>query len=257
MLTEYEKQRYSRQMTVLGFGEAGQEKLKRARVVIAGTGGLGTPAAMYLAAAGVGRIRLIDGDRVELSNLNRQILHWSNDIGRRKVDSAAEKLRILNDGIDVEPLIETIDDSNVSRLISGCDLVVDGTDNLETRLVLNAAALRNGIPFIHGAVYGFEGRVTTIVPGKTPCLGCIYRGTIPQQKSPVVGPTPGVVGTLQATEAIKYIVGVGDLLTGRLLVYDGLRMRFTTLAIRKDPNCRYCGDFVSKAPPGAAGAGEA
>jgi molybdopterin/thiamine biosynthesis adenylyltransferase len=240
MLTDAEKQRYDRQMMVRGIGEEGQEKLKNARVVIAGTGGLGTPSALYLAAAGVGTIRIIDSDRVELSNLNRQILHWNKDIGRNKIDSAGEKLREINDTIQIEAIAETIDEGSVARLTSGFDVILDGTDNLETRFLLNSAALANGIPFVHGAVYGFEGRVTTVVPGKTPCLGCIYRGTIPQQKSPVVGVTPGLVGILQATETIKYIVGVGTLLTNQLLVYNGLRMRFNTLAIKRDPNCKYC-----------------
>ena len=248
MLTGEEEQRYSRQMMLSGFGEDGQEKLKKARVVIAGTGGLGTPAATYLAAAGVGTIRLIDRDKVELSNLNRQILHWSKDIGRNKIDSASEKLRQLNDQIDVEPLLETIDEKNVSQLISGFDVVLDGTDNLETRFLLNQAALDSGTAFVHGAVYGFEGRVTTIVPGKTPCLGCLYRGLFPQPKSPVVGVTPGVVGTIEATEVIKYIVGLGGLLMGKLLVYDGLRMRFMTLTIRRDPNCRFC-QGLAQTPP--------
>jgi len=240
MLSDEERQRYSRQIMLGGFGEEGQEKLKRARVVVAGAGGLGTPAATYLAAAGIGTLRVIDNDRVDLSNLNRQILHWSKDVGRNKTDSAGEKLRELNDRISVEPVLETICDTNVSQLVKGFDVIVDGTDNLETRFMLNRAALEEGIAFVHGAVYGFEGRVTTIVPGKSPCLGCIYRGAIPRQKSPVVGATPGVVGALQASETIKYIVGLGDLLTGKLLVYDGMRMRFTVLAIRKDPNCRYC-----------------
>ncbi len=240
MLTETEKQRYARQIMLDGFGEEGQEKLRRARVVVAGVGGLGSPAATYLAAAGVGKLRLIDSDTVELSNLNRQILHWGRDVGRNKIDSASDKLRQLNDVIEVEPVVETINDSNVSSLLSGADVVLDGMDNLETRFLLNRAALEMGIPFVHGAVYGFEGRVTTVVPGKGPCLGCIYRGTIPRQKSPVVGATPGVVGALQAAEAIKYIVGIGELLTGRLLVYDGLRMRFMTLTIKRDPNCRFC-----------------
>jgi molybdopterin/thiamine biosynthesis adenylyltransferase len=240
MLSDEEKQRYDRQMMVRGIGEEGQEKLKKARVVIAGAGGLGTPSALYLAAAGVGTIRIVDSDRVELSNLNRQILHWNKDIGRNKTDSAAEKLRDINNTIQIEAIAETIDEESVARLTAGFDVILDGTDNLETRFLLNSAALANGIPFVHGAVYGFEGRVTTVLPGKTPCLGCIYRGTIPQQKSPVVGVTPGLVGVLQATETIKYIVGVGQLLTNQLLVYNGLRMRFNTLAIKRDPNCKYC-----------------
>lgn len=155
--------------------------------------------------------------------------------------------RELNDRINVEPVLETISDTNVAQLVKGFDVIVDGTDNLETRFMLNRAALAEGIAFVHGAVYGFEGRVTTIVPGKSPCLGCVYRGAIPQQKSPVVGATPGVVGALQASETIKYIVGLGDLLTGKLLVYDGMRMRFTVLAIRRDPNCKYCSGRVQ--PP--------
>jgi molybdopterin/thiamine biosynthesis adenylyltransferase len=240
MLSEEERQRYDRQLLVRGIGEQGQNKLKQAKVVIVGTGGLGTPIALYLAAAGVGTIRLIDNDNVELSNLNRQILHWKKDIGRHKVESAAEKLRGLNDKIEVEAIVETINESNVTRLISGFTLVLDGTDNLETRFALNSGAIQVGLPFIHGAVNGFEGRVTTIIPGKTPCLGCIYRGTITHQKSPVIGVTPALIGIVQATEAIKYICGVGQLLTNQLLVYNGLRMRFTTLNIRKDPSCRYC-----------------
>jgi molybdopterin-synthase adenylyltransferase len=241
VLLEDEKQRYARQIMIEGFGEGGQEKLKKARVVVAGTGGLGTPAATYLAAAGVGNLRIIDCDRVELTNLNRQILHWTKDVGRNKIDSAAEKLRGMNSSIAVEALLETIDAGNVHDLISGCDVVVDGTDNLETRFILNRAILDKGIPFVHGAIYGFEGRVMTIVPGQTPCIRCLYRGPIPHQKTPVVGVTPGVTGIIQATEAIKLILGIGDLLTNRLLVYDGLKMRFATLIVKKNPSCTDCG----------------
>ncbi len=248
MLSADERMRYDRQIMVRGVGEEGQNKLKQAKVVIAGSGELGSPIALYLAAAGVGKIRIVDDGKVELSHLNRQVLHWGKDIGRNKTDSLAEKLGQLNDTIEIEALAETIAEDNVSKLISGFDLILDATDNLPTRLLLNCAALKAGIAFVHGAVYGFEGRVTTILPGKTPCLGCLYRGTVFQQKSPAIGVAPAVIGGIQATEAIKYILGTGQLLTNHLLVYDGLRMRFTTLAIRRDPNCRYCRSPVNAEP---------
>ncbi len=241
MLREEELQRYTRQTMIRGFGVEGQEKLKRAKVVVAGGGGLGSPIAIYLAVAGVGTIRIIDRDVVELTNLNRQVLHWQKDIGRRKVDSAAEKLGQLNDDIVIDPVAESMEASNIDRLVAGFDVIVDATDNLPTRFLLNEAAIRQKIPFVHGAVRGFEGRVTTILPGQTACLRCIYRGPLPQEKTPVIGVTPAVVGCLEATEAIKYIVGIGQLLANQLLVYDGLKMRFTTLAIRQDPNCSACG----------------
>jgi len=241
MLREEELQRYARQIMIPGIGVEGQEKLKRAKVVVAGGGGLGSPIAIYLAVAGVGTIRIIDRDVVELTNLNRQVLHWQKDIGRRKVDSAAEKLGHLNHDIVIDPVAESMEESNIDRLVTGFDVIVDATDNLPTRFLLNEAAIRRRIPFIHGAVRGFEGRVTTIVPGQTACLRCIYRGPLPQEKTPVIGVTPAVVGCLQATEAIKYIAGIGQLLANQLLVYDGLKMRFTTLTIRQDPDCPACG----------------
>jgi len=241
MLTLEERGRYDRQIMIKGFGEDGQEKLKRAKVIIAGSGGLGSAASIYLAVAGVGTIRIIDHDRVELSNLNRQILHGDNDIGRKKIDSAAEKLSRLNQGVKVEAIEETINEDNISRLVAGFDLIVDAMDNLPTRYLLNKVAIEKNIPFVHGAVYGLEGRAMTIIPGKTACLRCVYRGLIPQEKFPVIGVTPAVIGCIQATEVIKYIVGIGKLLTNRLLVYDGLNMKFTELAVKKDPNCEHCG----------------
>lgn len=240
MLTRDEQIRYDRQIMIKGIGETGQEKLKQARVVIAGSGGLGSPIAIYLAAAGVGTIRIIDHDTVELSNLNRQVLHWDNDIGRRKVESSAEKLQQLNRYLTIEAISETITEDNVSRLIAGSDLIVDGMDNLPTRYLLNKAAISNKIPFIHGAVYGLEGRVLTVIPGKSACLKCVYRGLLPPEKFPVIGVTPAVIGCIQATEAIKYIVGIGKLITDRLLIYDGLNMKFTELTVRRDPNCEHC-----------------
>jgi len=246
MLTTEERERYDRQIMIRGIGEEGQEKLKQAKVVVAGSGGLGSPASIYLAAAGVGTIRMIDHDRVELSNLNRQILHWDKDIGRNKVDSAAEKLSQLNRSVKIEAVEETIDEVNISRLVAGFDLIVDAMDNLPTRYLLNKAAIDNHIPFIHGAVYGLEGRVMTIIPGKTACLRCVYRGLIPEEKFPVIGVTPAVIGCIQATEVIKYIVGIGKLLTDRLLVYDGLNMKFTELVVKRDPNCEHCGHLKGK-----------
>ena len=246
MLTTEERERYDRQIMIRGIGEEGQEKLKQAKVVVAGSGGLGSPASIYLAAAGVGTIRMIDHDRVELSNLNRQILHWDKDIGRNKVDSAAEKLSQLNRSVKIEAVEETIDEVNISRLVAGFDLIVDAMDNLPTRYLLNKAAIDNQIPFIHGAVYGLEGRVMTIIPGKTACLRCVYRGLIPEEKFPVIGVTPAVIGCIQATEVIKYVAGIGKLLTNRLLVYDGLNMRFTELTVSRDPDCEHCGHLTEE-----------
>ena len=246
MLTGDEQKRYDLQIMIRGIGVDGQEKLKRAKVVIAGSGGLGSPASIYLAAAGVGTLRIVDHDRVELSNLNRQILHWDRDIGRSKVDSAAEKLSQLNQGVKIEPVEETINEANVSQLVAGFDLIVDAMDNLPTRYLLNKAAIENNIPFVHGAVYGLEGRAMTIVPGKTACLRCVYRGFIPEEKFPVIGVTPAVIGCIQATEAIKYITGIGKLLTNRLLVYDGLNMKFTELMVKRDPNCEHCGHSIGE-----------
>ena len=244
MLTEDERERYDRQMMIRGFGEEGQEKLKRSRVIVAGSGGLGSPVAIYLAAAGVGTIRIVDHDKVELSNLNRQVLHWDKDIDRKKVDSAAKKLSQLNQSVRIEPMAETINDDHVSSLVNGFDVIVDAMDNLPTRYLLNKAAIENNIPFVHGAVHGLEGRVTTIIPGKTACLKCIYRGLPPTEKFPVIGVTPAVIACIQATEVIKYIVGIGKLLTNRLLIYDGLNMRFTEMTARRDPDCEHCGHLA-------------
>jgi len=241
MLTKHELERYDRQIMIEGFGEEGQEKLKKARIVIAGGGGLGSPTSIYLAAAGVGTIRIIDCDRVALSNLNRQILHWDKDVGKRKVDSATEKLRNLNQEIKIEAIEEKITEANVPQLVAGFDLIVDAMDNLPTRYLLNKAAIENNIPFFHGAVYGFEGRVMTIIPRQTACLRCVCRGVIPGEKFPVIGVTPAIIGCIQATEVIKYIVGTGELLTNRLLIYDGLDMKFTEFKVKKDPDCEHCG----------------
>ncbi|MFC2012874.1 ThiF family adenylyltransferase [Chloroflexota bacterium] len=240
MLTGNERERYDRQIMIDGFGEAGQTRLKRARIIIAGSGGLGSPISIYLAAAGVGTIRLIDCDRVSLSNLNRQVLHWDRDVGEKKVTSAAAKLKKLNGNITVETIEEEITEDNVSRLTAGFDLIVDAMDNLPARYLLNKAAVDHNIPFFHGAVHGFEGRVMTVIPGQSACLKCVYRGVIPGEKFPVIGVTPAVVGCIQATEVVKYIAGIGELLTDRLLIYDGLGMNFTEFKVKRDPDCEHC-----------------
>jgi molybdopterin/thiamine biosynthesis adenylyltransferase len=241
MLSSQELERYRRQLSLNDFGEIGQEKLKQARVFIAGAGGLGSPALIYLAAAGVGTIRIVDSDAVELNNLNRQILHWTRDIGRPKIDSAAEKLRLLNPEVKIETLQVKIDEDNLDNLISGFDLIIDAVDNLATRYLLNKYAVSNDIPFIHGAVYGFEGRAMTVIPGKSACLMCLYRGVTLSGKPPVIGVTPGVIACIQATEAIKLILGIGNLLQDRLLAYDGLNMKFIEVKVARDPSCPHCG----------------
>jgi len=246
MLTPSERERYDRQIMIGEIGQEGQEKLKRSRVVIAGAGGLGSPIAIYLTAAGIGMIRMIDHDQVTLSNLNRQILHWEEDIGRKKVDSARTKLRSLNSAVEIEAIAKTVTEGNVSQLVDGCDVIVDAMDNLPTRYILNRCAIQKNIPFFHGAVNGFEGRVMTIIPGETACLRCMYRGPVPQEKFPVIGVAPAVIGIIQATEVIKHLVGIGKLLTNRLLIYDGLKVTFSEFTVDKNPNCDHCGSLVRK-----------
>jgi adenylyltransferase/sulfurtransferase len=244
MLTPSEQERYDRQIMIGEIGQEGQKRLKRSRVVIAGVGGLGSPIATYLTVAGIGMIRVIDHDQVTLSNLNRQILHWERDIGKKKVDSTRTKLKKLNSSVKIETIARTITEDNVSKLVDGCDVIVDAMDNLPTRYILNRCAIKNNIPFFHGAVNGFEGRVTTIIPGETACLRCLYRGPVPQEKFPVIGVTPAVIGSIQATEVIKYLVGIGKLLTNRLLIYNGLEVTFTEFTISKNPNCDHCGSLL-------------
>ncbi|MCJ7426218.1 MAG: HesA/MoeB/ThiF family protein [Dehalococcoidales bacterium] len=246
MLSKEQLERYSRQILINGFGEEGQAKLKRAKVFIAGVGGLGSVTATYLAAAGVGVIRIVDHDKVELSNLNRQILHCDEDIGKKKVDSAAKRLKSINPEVKIEAVAEKMTEANISELVTGFDLIVDAMDNLPTRYLLNKIAIDKEIPFFHGAVNGFEGRAMTIIPGQTACLRCVYRGAVVEGSFPVVGVTPGVIGCIQATEVIKYLLGAGQLLGNRLLVYDGLNMKFTQFKVKRDPNCQHCGALKDK-----------
>ncbi len=246
MLTEYELERYGRQIMMAGFGEAGQEKLKRARVFIAGAGGLGCPISIYLANAGIGTIRLVDHDTIELSNLNRQILHWHEDVSRPKIDSASEKLRRMNPELKIETIKETMTEGNLSELTRGFDVIVDAMDNIPTRYLLNKVAIEHGVPFFHGAIWGLEGRAMTVIPGKSACLGCVYHGVPPRTKFPVLGVTPAVIGCIEATEVIKYLVGIGELLTNRILIYDGLNMKFTEINVKRNPDCEYCGKLPAR-----------
>jgi len=238
MLTKDELKRYERQISV--FGEEGQRKLKKAKVFIAGAGGLGCSISIYLTVAGIGRLRMVDNDIVALENLNRQILHCDNDIGKKKLESAAEKLRKMNSNVEVEVISETIDKGNIDELVGDFDMIVDAMDNFTARYVLNKAALVKKIPLFHGAVHGFYGQATTIIPGKTACLRCIFPEAPPLTVPPVVGVTPGVIGCIQATEVLKYILGIGSLLENRLLMWDGLNGKIDELPLGKNPRCEDC-----------------
>ncbi len=238
MISDEERKRYTRQMLMIG--EAGQERLKAAFVLVAGAEGLGTVISLYLAAAGVGHLRIIDCDVVETSNLNRQILHWSGDIGRPKTASVEEKLAALNPLIRIETVSGRIAEENIGDMARGCDLIVDAMDNFPTRYLLNQTAVEKGIPFIHGAVRGFLGQATTVIPGKTPCLRCLFPGGPPREVFPIVGATCGVI---EATEAIKLLTGQGEPLAGRLFLWDGLVGSADSVTVEKDPFCPVCGNL--------------
>jgi molybdopterin/thiamine biosynthesis adenylyltransferase len=238
MLTPREHERYSRQIGLLGVD--GQDKLKQAKVFIAGAGGLGCPISIYLAAAGIGKISIVDKDVVSLSNLNRQILHWEKDVDRKKASSAKEKLREINHDIDVHAESVTITKENASELVEDADLIIDAMDNYTTRYLLNKTAIEKDIPFIHGAINGFHGQAMTVVPRKSACLRCVFRQAPPETAFPVIGTTPGIIGLIQATEAIKCIAGIGDLLEGKLLLWDGLNCQTDVVQVERDPLCQDC-----------------
>lgn len=243
MLTQSDLIRYERQILYSGFGEEGQRRLKEANVVVAGLGGLGCSASLYLACAGVGHITIVDCDFVELSNLNRQVLHWEEDIGRKKSFSAAHKLIKLNASIEVTPVFERITEDNARDIIKGAHAVLDGMDNFETRFILNSACVAEGIPFIHAGVHGLLGEVTTIIPGETPCLACMFPG-LPERRGeiPVFGVTPALIAILQVTETIKLLARFGNLLTGKMLYVNGERMEFTFVEFTRRSECKVCGE---------------
>lgn len=235
----YDVDRYQRQITLLG--HEGQESLRRARVLVAGVGGLGTIIAAYLAAAGVGFLRLVDNDRVEISNLNRQLLFQPDDIGREKVVAATEKLNIMNPEIQVEGINKTIDDETADELVKDIDLIVDAMDNFAARFILNRVAFRCRLPLIHGAVRGFFGQAATLIPGKTGCLKCLFAESPPKEVFPILGATCGVIGSIQATETIKVLTGKGDPLANRLFFWDGQTGEGTIVVTQRNPHCVVCG----------------
>ncbi|MBT8508766.1 adenylyltransferase [Methanomicrobiaceae archaeon CYW5] len=230
--------RYARQEMI--FGTKKQEALGAATVVVVGAGGLGSPAATYLATAGIGRLVVIDCDTVSLSNLNRQFLHGDADIGTAKVESAARRLRALNGDIEVIPVAERITAENAATLLEGADAVVDALDNFAVRDVLNTAAVRKGIPLMHGAIAGCYGQATTVIPGVSACLRCIFPAHPPTETFPALGATAGVIGSIQAGEVIKYLTGTGTLLTDRLLLWNGADATCDLLPAPREPACPVC-----------------
>ena len=247
-LSNEEVARYSRHLIMPEVGMDGQLKLKAASVLCIGAGGLGSPVAMYLAAAGVGRLGIVDFDVVDYSNLQRQVIHGTPDVGRPKLDSARDTLHAINPEVHIETREVALSSSNALDVLRGYDVIVDGTDNFPTRYLVNDACVILGIPNAYGSIFRFEGQASVFAAKDGPCYRCLYPeppppGLVPScAEGGVLGILPGVVGTIQATETVKLIMGVGEPLIGRFLVYDALRMRFRELKLRKDPDCPVCGD---------------
>jgi len=243
LLTEEQKHRYRRQMMLPEIGEDGQQKLGKARVLIVGLGGLGSISSYYLAAAGVGHLRIVDRDAVGLENLNRQLLHSTVDLGRPKVESASDKLLRLNPSCRVQAEVMTIGDENALGLAEGCGLIIDATDNIATRHVLNRVSLRKKIPFIYGGIRGWNGMAATFIPGKTGCFACLFpleRARTNETEFPALGPTAGVIASIQSMEALRILLGLPPRLAGRLLTFRGVEMRFRSTFVEKDPECPQC-----------------
>jgi molybdopterin/thiamine biosynthesis adenylyltransferase len=246
--TEEQVQRYSRHIILPNIGAKGQRKLLDGSVLVIGAGGLGSPIAMYLAAAGVGKLGIVDFDRVDLTNLQRQILHTTPDVGWSKVESAVKHLRAINPTIEIVGHDTLLFSTNVFEIFEGYDVIVDGTDNFPVRYLVNDATQFMGLPLVYGSIYQFEGQATVFMPGQeTPCYRCLYPappppGTVPScAEGGVFGVLPGVIGSIQATEAIKLLTGEGETLEGRLLLYDALTMEFDQMKIRWDADCPVCG----------------
>jgi adenylyltransferase/sulfurtransferase len=245
-LTATEVERYSRQLCLPEVGPEGQQRLKAAKVLIVGAGGLGSPLAAYLAASGVGTLGVVEHDLVTTSNLQRQILYATSEVERPKVWAAKARLEALNPHVRLLGFEEALVPANATRILSGFDLVADASDNFATRYLVNDTAWRLGMPNVHASIYRFEGQAAVFAPGKGPCYRCLYP-TLPEAgprcgDSGVLGALPGILGSLQATEVLKLILGIGEPLIGRLLMIDALRMRFTELAVPVDPNCPLCSE---------------
>lgn len=253
-LTTDQRSRYARHVRLPEVGEEGQLRLLESRALLVGAGGLGSPAALYLAAAGVGTIGVVDDDVVDASNLQRQVLHNVDRIGMPKVESALETLTALNPDVKVETHHERLTAANVLRIMSGYDVVVDGGDNFPTRYLVNDASLHLRVPVVHGSIFRFEGQVSVFNPWEAPCYRCLYREPPPPELAPscaeagVLGVLPGVVGSIQAMEAIKLLLGIGDTLAGRLMMYDALEQEFTTMRVSRSRDCPACSDPESLPP---------
>lgn len=245
--TDDQIKRYSRQIILPEVGGKKQSKLRDSSVLIIGAGGLGSPAAIYLAAAGIGKLGLVDDDKVDLSNLQRQTLHFTSDIGKMKTTSGKETVREINPEVEVETINEHLDQGNVFDILEGWDIVVDGSDNFPTKFLLNDACVLQGIPLSYGGVLQFTGMVTTILPKEGPCYRCLTPeapppGMIPTcQEAGVLGVVPGIVGSIQANEALKYLLEIGDLLIGRLLIFDALETTLEEFEFKHNPECPLCG----------------
>jgi adenylyltransferase/sulfurtransferase len=251
-LAPEQRQRYSRHLLIPEVGEAGQLRLLGSRVLLIGAGGLGSPASLYLAAAGVGKLGVVDDDVVDATNLQRQVVHSTARLGEPKVESARRTLTELNPDVEIVGYRERLTSENIDRILrDGWDVIVDGADNFPTRYLVNDASVWHGIPVVHGSIFRFEGQVTVFQPGSGPCYRCLFPEPPPPELAPscaeggVLGVLPGVVGSLQASEALKLCLGIGDPLVGRLLLYDALSATFTEVALRRDPACPVCGEEPS------------
>jgi molybdopterin-synthase adenylyltransferase len=244
--TQEELLRYNRQILIPDIGEAGQKKIRDAKVFVAGIGGLGSISSYYLTAAGIGYLKIVDKDKVETSNLNRQIIHWTDNIGEWKSQSGLSKLKSLNPHCTIEAIQAEITQQNCLELIGGCSIIVDAMDNMKARRILNAASIQKRIPYIFGGVHQLDGMATTFIPGKTPCLECVFPHNPSESTSTppgIIGPIPGMIACIQVLEAVKLIVGLEGLLTNRLLSFCALDMHFREFKIKRDPECPVCGNL--------------